>query len=363
MSYLNLVAKKQNILNPQIESLTGFRSILIVWVVLYHFKEDLAILYPRSLLIPFMDLGFLGVDFFFILSGFIITYNYSSKLTDFNLNKYFNFLWMRLARLYPTHVFTLFISVILILLASISGSQINNPERYTLGTFIQNLLLIHAWSIPTQFSWNAISWAVSSEWLAYIIFPLIIVISNRVQRKPILLILVFISLLLTAIICQVLNQGIVITPYQAGGYGMIRAIGEFTAGCLLLKLYRLEFGINFLWKWLTPMSISLVIGVGSWLARTSQIQALWITPICAVVIYSLSWEQESIARMLRSKPFIYFGERSYALYMTHFTCLIILRRVIPVQAFVNSNDVSKLLLILGYVVFMGLFAIVTFALI
>ena len=85
-----------------IRSLTGLRGVAAWWVVLYHFNELLPVSvhgWPTALL----GRGYLAVDLFFILSGFIIAYNYLDGFSAFDPRKYLHFLGVRIARIYPLH--------------------------------------------------------------------------------------------------------------------------------------------------------------------------------------------------------------------------------------------------------------------
>jgi len=96
------------------------RAALISWIVLYHLQPELKLLLPSQPLLNLAAAGYVGVDFFFITSGFIIAYNYATRLSPFNLATYRRFLWLRLARIYPVHLFTLLL-VALLFLGNYSG--------------------------------------------------------------------------------------------------------------------------------------------------------------------------------------------------------------------------------------------------
>lgn len=359
----------------QIVSLTGMRAFLIGWIVLYHLKEEIDQLFPQQAwLSDFAATGFVGVDFFFLTSGFIITYNYATRFRSFNTQVYGRFLWMRLARIYPVHLFSFLLYAALIALMAAVGMQPSNPEFYTPSGFIQNIFLVQAWTIPTAFSWNAVAWAVSAEWLAYLCFPLVLALTLRIHRSLTVVASIVTLLWTMAAVCLFLDTSWTV-PYGAGSYGLLRMAGEFTAGCLLYNLYVTGFGSQWRWGWITTFAwISSVVGsvfinsakgqgLLSAAQMSGQLHTLWITPLFALAIYALAWEKGIVAKAFSTSTMRYGGHCSYALYLTHFLCLILLRKVFPASAFADASIVLKVAFLAGYLTVMLAAATLTYRLI
>ena len=96
----------QNSAPSQIPALTSIRGVLAFWVVVYHFWNDLILLFPFcEYLTPIVINGHLAVPAFFILSGTVLSLNYFDKFDKFSFTKYKSFLQSRLARIYPIHGF------------------------------------------------------------------------------------------------------------------------------------------------------------------------------------------------------------------------------------------------------------------
>src|ERR1700733_1728230 len=82
-----------------ISGLTGLRGIGAAWVVLFHLKDGSAT--------PVLDDGYMGVDLFYILSGFVLSHVYAKQFYCGEHHRYVNFLKARMARIYPLHLFML----------------------------------------------------------------------------------------------------------------------------------------------------------------------------------------------------------------------------------------------------------------
>lgn len=212
----------------EILPLTGVRAFAAWWVVLFHIAYALPSAFTG--LYWFARLGFLGVDLFFVLSGFVISYNYWTRFSVPSLATYRSFLWLRLARLYPVHLFTLIASALLLGGVTLSGFVgAKSFSTWTPGNFLANALLVHSWRPLYIDSWNNASWSVSCEWFAYLVFPLLVLTGLKRLPVPVALIC---ALLLSAIPAA-FAQAAYLPPCAL----LIKVLCEFTAGCLVYHAY------------------------------------------------------------------------------------------------------------------------------
>ena len=156
-----------------IPPLTGVRAIAALWVVLHHFRLGAG----RFLELPaaidrVCQLGYLGVDLFGFVSGFVMAHNYAERLGRDRRAELAPYLWARLVRIGPLH--WLVLALLVATVAFVPGFPARPAERvlYRAGELPIQSLLLHGWSLGNPFAWNLPSWTVSSEWLCYLLFPL-----------------------------------------------------------------------------------------------------------------------------------------------------------------------------------------------
>ena len=126
---------------PQdLKQLTSLRFFAAMWVVLFHYWPSLSAVMP-----PLVSKGYLGVELFFVLSGFILSHVYLKGFGEGRF-KYADFLWARLARIYPVHVATLAGLALLALGATALGLHAGD-KLLIWPSLIPNLLLLQAWGL------------------------------------------------------------------------------------------------------------------------------------------------------------------------------------------------------------------------
>src|SRR5262245_7459604 len=152
-----------------LKPLTSLRFLAAFWVLTYHFRDHLGLDLGRVGLIAH---GWMGVDLFFILSGFILAHVYLAEVEGGRFG-YRRFLQNRLARVYPMHLAALAAMLGLFALATASGAKVSAPDAFRLLDLPQHLLMIHAWGATGTVGWNFPSWSISAEWGAYLLFPVI----------------------------------------------------------------------------------------------------------------------------------------------------------------------------------------------
>ena len=294
-----------------INTLTSLRFIFAIMVfgahcyVIDHFFD-----------IHFFKEGFVGVSFFFVLSGFILSYNYQRRLDEGEITK--RTFWVaRIARIYPLHWLTLFIA------AALGSDAITSGTMDWYKHFFTALTLTNAY-IPESnyfFSFNSPSWSLCCEQLFYICFPFLVPLAKNYKK-----------LLYIFIVCAILVfVGMYSTPTESiKGYWYVNPLTrlpDFMVGMLLFKLYKYlrTKDITF-WQgsFIEFMSIALFLGFYLYAAEISKVYRYscyyWL-PV-AFVLISFSLQKGIVSRLLSNRLLVIGGEISYSFYLIHLLILL-----------------------------------------
>ncbi|EDX79558.1 MAG: acyltransferase [Alphaproteobacteria bacterium] len=281
--------------------ITALRFGAAIWVAVYTYWENLAGAGSSGL----VDKGYLGVELFFVLSGFILSHVYLQSAGEKRFS-YRGFLWARVARVYPLHVATLVGVGLLAAVALVAGMSVDGNVLSWV-SLPANLLMVHAWGLAPVAGWNHPSWSISAEWFAYLCFPLFAFVFWRAREKPVA------AVVGTAAFLTVLYYGF----ERVAGFplteatirwGALRIVPCFALGCALYLVYR-KAPLKAPW---TASAVSFGLMV------LSAALGLWdgITVLLAgALILSLASLPNERAGWLASKPAVYLGEISYSVYM------------------------------------------------
>jgi peptidoglycan/LPS O-acetylase OafA/YrhL len=287
--------------------LTSLRFFAAFYVLVFHSGGPALTNSGRlpALLDNLLMNGYLGVTFFFVLSGFILTYVYYGKLTT--QEETTRYAAARFARVYPVYLLSL-----LLMVPFVSSTGF----LHTLPQFI----LLQSW-IPLAFAdgswvanWNMQAWTLSTELFFYLMFPWLIRFVDELPTKNIAACAVSICAAMVILRLpgitedrNLLHDGMRLVPLP-----LLRA-PEFIYGVLLGVLYR---------RGAVPETRPLLyVAFGMTLAILCSSKSLWIAPVAAVLsgaviaLVPTSLGDGLFARFLNAKVMVLLGAASYALYL------------------------------------------------
>ncbi|MDP9026084.1 MAG: acyltransferase [Actinomycetota bacterium] len=303
----------------EIRQLTGVRFLAATWVVLYHFQFMIFGLIPELRPVGFLfDSGYLAVDLFFVLSGYIIAYQYLGVFPGGRAapGGYRRFLIKRLARIYPLQFVTLLIAIAVILTGVLIGVTIPYPQSFTVWGAIQDLLLIRGWEPFPQQGWNFPAWSLSAEWFAYLLFPAVALLIAVVRRHRIGLLLVLAGCLAAE------GLGAWLLPsFNGMPHPLVRVVAGFVAGAAIFAIGapRIRPGI---------LAVVGLLGLALLITTAGRIEldparAVVALLLAGVVVTGLATGGGPAIRWLSSGPLEYGGRISYGIYMIHGIVLMI----------------------------------------
>lgn len=283
----------------ELRMLTAARGIAAWWVVLYHLRGALEGL-PR-VAEAVLAKGYLAVDFFFLLSGFVLALSHGERLRAGGLGAIPDFLRRRIARIWPLHVVMLGFALLLVGILRSSG---RTTQDFPLAELPAHLLLVQAWGFANPLCWNDPAWSISCELVAYLLFPFWAMAVNwRRQRTPVLLavILALLALLHGAFAAR----GAADLGQDIAHLGVLRCVLEFATGTIMYALWERGRGH----RWL-PVVIAAGLGCG-WMLGLAETAA--VPAMLTALLLALAFSPDRTGALLHR-----LGEISYATYLSHF---------------------------------------------
>jgi peptidoglycan/LPS O-acetylase OafA/YrhL len=321
---------------PPLAELTSLRWFAALWVVLYHFRSS----FPMDpggdhllagTLQSIVEAGYLGVSFFFVLSGFVLVYRYDPARRPVPARPF----WAaRAARLYPLYLAAFLVAMPLTLNLQLSRDSLGVAVAKELAYSAAALPLVHSWIPQLVGRGNFPSWSLCVEAFFYLLFPLVmpLVLGQRSRRA-----LVGIALTAFALACLPPLAWMALAHPSAewfffGDHGARMPVtaglvfvklappmhlGQFLLGALAghVFLSRPRSGPRPLLVLGSSLAVLLAV-LGSSRFPYPMLHDGLFAPLFAVVIYSFACGSTRRPLLARS-TFVLLGEGSYALYLLH----------------------------------------------
>jgi peptidoglycan/LPS O-acetylase OafA/YrhL len=302
-------------------SLTPLRGIGALWVTVFHFGLRFPNVHGSDY--GFVREGYLAVDMFFVLSGFVISHVYRDSFArECTERDYCDFLKARIARIYPLHFIMLMVFLAAVALEnaaiSLAGGRIGpvplTGERSVAGLFANLAMLQGLWA--RGLSWNNPAWSISLEFIAYVLFPLLFtwLWRSRPRGKAIAGLLAFVALVGLA-----WHTGDNFNQWN-GILAILRCLPEFLLGVLVYIIYYEGLLARLL---ASDLALGLVLAALCALVH-GVASDLGIVLLFPWLIVAAVRNEGLLRHLLNAAPLRWLGDVSYSLYLVHWFVLFTL---------------------------------------
>lgn len=315
---------------PLLPALTGIRTLLAIFIILFHFTPP-----HLGLLYPIIDSAYIFVGYFFLLSGFVLTYNYADRALTLNKRDF----WLaRFSRLYPIYILVLVISTRMLL-----DEYSARPHSEFWSGILLTPFLLQGWSPVLATFGNTVAWTLSCEVMFYAAFPFLLYFWARRMHwmeSPARLILLFFALWAIGLVPHILYTWLNPDHLTAAAdrytssyllrflkYTPPPYICTFLAGMTLARLHSL---LPF-----TPRQRFIVaavalglLGLFFYTSAVRQVPYIYmhggmLVPLFALLTLGLAGPNP-IASLFSLRPLVLLGEATFALYLLHFNVFILI---------------------------------------
>jgi len=299
-----------------IKPLTSLRFIFALMVFFSHLGllfDDLDSNFLKDSMAKYiyMPEGYIGVSFFFILSGFVLSYSYKERIINGEVS-FKNFMIARFARIYPLHVVTLLFAFLM------SVFYVEDIFLFIQKTIV-NLFLVQSF-VPSRsfyFSFNGVSWSISNEMFFYFLLPfLLIFISKAIKNVKIITATLFIPILILFLFKDSSNS------YWIFNINPFFRLFDFIIGILLYEVFNKFMKVNLSRYLFSLIELgAIIVFILFFLFRQNIHQSYlysvyyWIP--MSIIIFVFAFQKGVISSILSHRFLIYLGEISFAFYMIH----------------------------------------------
>lgn len=291
-------------------ALDGWRGVCALLVALLHFPG-----FGYFYEIDFVRRSGLFVDFFFVLSGFVISFNYRGQIGS--LGDIRGFMLKRFARLWPLHVavlvFLISLEMVKLALSGWYGASAEAPfaGSRSVCSIASNLFLAQVFFCG---GWNPVASSISAEFYTYLVFAVgALFFSKDDWRGHALLVVV------ATMIVGLFQSGYMV----AQSLDFFQCVQCFFVGCMVLMLFENTRHL-FSNKWLQLLEWSSLALVIVFVSNASSWQIKLFSPVVfGLTVYVFAFERAEVSALFKCRPLQYLGALSYSIYMIHESILIV----------------------------------------
>ncbi len=313
--------------------MTGLRIVAAVWVVLFHvhFTALAGVTEVVGVLGPLITSGALGVDLFFVLSGFVIAHTYLATMgPTLRAGATARFVWARFCRMWPVYACVFHLFGLWLLARLVFGSDDDIAFQgvqpvMSVGQWVQQLFMVQMWD--NEFldgaSWVGSTWSISAEWLAYLLFPVAALVFFRLRNLPLLVLGAGALVLMLPIASSYATVG---HPYYEWSW-VTRILCGFAAGVLVQLVVARLPRTEPVRRAASRLSVVLpvLIGAGLWFGELlgpgrGGMVIIWFP----LLVGAIALADRGPALVLSRPAMVHGGRVSYSLYLVHIPMLELL---------------------------------------
>ncbi len=315
---------------PKLKALTSLRFFAALHVVVFHMRITGMLPAGPWWYENFAAVGYIGVNLFFVLSGFILVYTYAgANVTPLR------FWRARFARIYPAYALSLLLSAPFFFFAvhHLDIPFLAWSKQHLAAACVLTLTLLQSWAPQAALTWNAVCWSLSVEAFFYLMFPILLVWTRGFAARNLFWAIAFWSLVsLSFSVLYILLHPNGIDKINSGettllwknilSFNPLLRLPEFLVGVFAGRLFLAAKNNQ---KLATPLVV-LGVAVVSALVLVADriprpmISAGILSPAFAAIIYGLALRPRW-ASFLEMGALVLLGDASYSLYLLHSTVI------------------------------------------
>jgi peptidoglycan/LPS O-acetylase OafA/YrhL len=311
---------------PRLEELTTLRFFAALHVILFHLKVEGFLTGGPWWYQNFASIGYIGVNFFFVLSGFILFYTYAVSDVDA-----WRFWRARFARIYPAYLFSLAVTAPSFFFAvrHLKFPFFAWSERHLALAAVLTIGLLQSWIPQGALTWNPVCWSLSVEAFFYSIFPFLVRWTKGFSRRCLALWIAGFSLISLGIsiayilvhpdgAAKINSSDVTLFWKNVLSFNPLVRLPEFVVGMLTGRLFLGRGANQRLGSICVLIGAAVIVLITTFAARipNPMISAGFLSPAFAAIIYGVA-QRPRWARFLTRPQLVLLGEASYSLYLLH----------------------------------------------
>jgi peptidoglycan/LPS O-acetylase OafA/YrhL len=305
-----------------ITNLTPMRGIAAILVVIFHFEIVLVLFLPRDIS-RFFSKCYLMVDLFFIMSGFIIYHVYGEFFKrDIYTTTFNKYIRARLARVYPLHIFTLILTIVMVV-----SQHFKWDEFFNLHAIPTHMLMLQSFGFHSIYTWNVPAWSISAEFAAYIIFPVFAFLICRSKIIAPIIISTLIIFIYWLLAFKFSKANGTTGPHNLDltyDYGYLRGIAGFLAGGMIYQLY-----LKKIFYFLRADAILIILSALLFACLHFGVTDLVFIPVFLLLVLSAAYNTGRVKKFLSNRFLQWLGNISYSVYLMQFPLMLLVIGSLP----------------------------------